>query len=104
MTANEFRQLALQNPHASELVHGGHPDFRIGGRVFASLGSPDENWGMVKLTPEEQAAFIAASPAMFRPCNGIWGQRGYTNVHLASVEKRVLISALAAATQNLKRP
>jgi hypothetical protein len=103
MTADDFRHLALQISGAIESVHGGHPDFRVGGRVFASLGAPDESWGMVKLTPEEQAAYIAASPAVFRPCNGAWGKRGYANVYLASAEKRILIAALAAAARDVQQ-
>ena len=59
MTADDFRRLALELPGASEMSHMGHPDFRLGGKIFATLGYPDASWGMVKLTPEQQAAWIA---------------------------------------------
>jgi len=77
-----------------------HPDFRIVGKVFATLGYPDENWGMVKLTPEQQHAFIKSNGA-FRPCNGVWGQRGATNIHLASAKKSQMKNALDAAIGNV---
>lgn len=109
MTAEEFRAMALGIPQACESAHVGHPDFRVGGKVFASLGAPDENWGMVKLTPEEQRVFIAKSPGVFTPCNGAWGRRGYTNVRLVSATETVLRPALEAAAKNVvarvkKRP
>jgi hypothetical protein len=97
MTADAFRTLALALPEAVESAHGGHPDFRVNGRVFASLGAPDDNWGMVALTPEEQSAFLAAAPKAFRPSAGAWGRRGYTGVHLASVETKTAQLALSQA-------
>ena len=57
MTADKFRSLALSLPEVCESAHLGHPDFRVGGKIFATLG-PDEVWGMVKLNPDEQASFI----------------------------------------------
>src|SRR5687767_10260067 len=93
--------MALGIPHACESAHVGHPDFRVGGKIFASLGAPDENWGMVKLTPEEQRTFMAKAPSVFTPCNGAWGRRGYTNVRLASATKTVLRPALEAAAKNV---
>ena len=77
-----------------------HPDFRVEGRIFATLGYPDDSWGMVKLTAEQQRAFMKTGPCVFRPCKGVWGQRGATNVHLASVKKSLLKSALRAAIDN----
>jgi hypothetical protein len=67
-----------------------HPDFRVQGKIFATLGYPGDEWGMVKLTPEQQYLFIRKSPGAFRPCNGIWGRRGATNVHLPSVQNKTL--------------
>jgi hypothetical protein len=101
MTADEFRQLALSVPGAMEAAHMSHPDFRIKGKIFATLSYPDDNWGMVKLTPEQQRSFIAQAPKVFRPCKGVWGQRGATNVHLASVGKALLHAALQAAGSNI---
>jgi hypothetical protein len=104
MTIEEFRQLALAIPQAVESAHMNHPDFRLGGKIFASLGKPDEDWGMVKLTPEEQRTFIKTSPKAFQPCSGAWGESGYTNVHLPSVKADTLRSALSAATKNVTLP
>lgn len=104
MTAEVFRKLSLSLPDAEESAHGNHPDFRAGGRVFASLGYPDDAHGMVKLTPEQQAAFIEKTPSAFFPCRGAWGLRGATCVHLASVTKPALLPALEAAYQNVCQP
>lgn len=100
MTSNEFRKMALGFPGTVESAHMSHPDFRVEGRIFASLGYPDESWGMVGLTAELQCAFIRRGKGAFRPCNGVWGERGATNVHLASVTKSLLKSALDAAIRN----
>ncbi len=101
MSIDEFRETALAIPTAIEQSHMNHPDFRIAGKIFASLGAPDENWGMVKLTPEEQRAFIKKAPEAFKPCNGAWGRQGCTNVCLASVTADVLHAALASAAKNV---
>ena len=101
MTADEFRQIAIGLPGAVESQHMNHPDFRVGGKIFASLGAPDEEWGMVKLTPEEQANHIEKAPAVFSPCNGAWGRQGCTNVDLASAKKTMLREALKAAATNV---
>ncbi len=102
MTANEFRKLALEFPGTVESSHMNHPDFRVEGKIFASLGYPDDGWGMVKLTPEQQRTFVKEGAGAFRPCNGVWGERGATNVQLASVKKTLLQSALRAAIGNMR--
>ena len=89
--------MALELPGTVESAHMNHPDFRVGGRIFASLSYPDDTWGMVNLTPEQQRAFMKQGAGAFRPCNGAWGERGATNVHLESVKKTLLKSALRAA-------
>jgi hypothetical protein len=99
-TAAVFRRLALALPGAIEGVHGGHPDFRIVNKVFASLGVPDAAWGMVKLTPEQQEMLMGAEPDVFTPAPGAWGRRGYTRVHLAAADQATLKSALAMAWRN----
>ena len=107
VTANKFRSLALEIPGAIELSHMNHPDFRIGGKVFASLGYPDDDHGMVKLTPEQQQTFVMESPSVFTPCAGAWGKQGSTSVHLASARVGVVRSALHLASKNAiakKRP
>jgi len=101
MTQNEFRKLALSCQGAIESEHMNHPDFRVAGKVFASLGYPDENWGMVKLNPKQQRSFIKKAPEAFKPCNGVWGERGATNVHLAFATRSVARAALDAAWKNI---
>jgi hypothetical protein len=106
VSARRFRQIALGLPGVVESSHGGHPDFRVGQKVFASLGYPDTAWGMVKLTPDEQQVLIEGAPKIFRPVAGGWGKRGCTSVHLASADAASLKSALTMAWTRLapKRP
>jgi hypothetical protein len=99
MTADEFRRLALTLPAASEAAHMGHPDFRVGGKIFATL-APDEASGMVKLTPDQQTACVREAPEVFQPVNGAWGCRGCTTVRLESATTSVVQLALAAAWRN----
>jgi hypothetical protein len=101
MTPNKFRRIALDLPEVTERDHMGHPDFRVAGRIFATLGYPDENWGMVKLTPEQQRSFVTTTPGTFRPCNGIWGERGATNVHLETAKVATVRAALDTAWRNV---
>jgi hypothetical protein len=101
MTADTFRKMALRSPGAIEAEHMNHPDFRVEGKIFATLGSPDNTWGMIKLTPEQQRSFLKKAAAMFKPCSGVWGERGATNVHLASAKKTMLQAALDAAWNNV---
>ena len=75
----------------------GHVDFRAGGKIFASLGSPDPRWGMVSLMPEQQEDFMTLAPAAFKPAAGAWGRQGSTLVLLEAVPEEVLEAALAAA-------
>ena len=96
-----FRRLALSFPDATENAHMGHPDFRVRGRIFASLGYPDPRWGMVKLTPEQQDAFADTESAAFTPVKGGWGRAGATSVRLDAVSARSLRPALATAWQNV---
>jgi hypothetical protein len=103
MTVPEFRKMALEIPAAVERSHMNHPDFRVGGKIFASLSVPDENWGMVKLTPEQQRAFIKNAPKVFKPCSGAWGRQGATNVHLAIADPSIVRAALDAAATNVAK-
>jgi hypothetical protein len=97
MTANDFRRLALSFPESEERSHMDHPDFRVAGKIFATLGYPEKGWAMVKLTPVEQEMLVKAQPTVFNPCNGAWGRRGCTNVRLKSARKPTLRRALEAA-------
>jgi hypothetical protein len=103
MTIDEFRKMALEIPAAIEGSHMRHPDFRVAGKIFASLGVPKEGWGMVKLTPEQQRAFIEKAPAVFKPCSGSWGRQGYTNVYLPSAKASIVCTALNAAAKNIAK-
>jgi YjbR len=101
MTPNQFRKIALSLPDSIESEHMAHPDFRVGGKIFASLGAPDADWGMVKLTPEQQQAFCKLDPDCFQPCNGAWGRQGCTSVRLRSATTAVVRSALKLAQENV---
>jgi hypothetical protein len=100
MTAERFRQLILDLPGASESAHMGHPDFRLEGRIFATLGYPDEKHGMVKLTPPQQRKFMKLAPGTFVPCGGVWGRRGATSVLLPAAKVGLLRAALDDAWRN----
>ena len=104
MTANKFRSLALEISGASEGSHMGHPDYRIDGKIFASLGYPDDEHGMVKLTPEQQRTFLKKAPGVFDSCAGAWGKRGAANVYLRSAPVGLLRAALNAASKNVTTP
>ena len=104
MTADDVRRLALALPGAIEQAHMGHPDFRVGGKVFASLGYPDSGWAMVRLEAEDQAVRIEAEPAIFRPANGAWGRQGATLVRLEAVDEAALAGALRAAWRRTAPP
>jgi hypothetical protein len=97
VTSNEFRKMALDLPEVVESSHIGHPDFRVGGRIFATLGFPDSSLGMVKLTPDEQELFVQIEPEGFQPVKGGWGRQGATNVLLKSAKKSTVREALLAA-------
>jgi hypothetical protein len=100
MTPDTFRRLALSLEGTIESSHTDHPDFRVGGKIFATLG-PGEAWGMVKLTLDQQAAFVQSHPAIFEAFPNAWGRRGATKVHLKPATKAVLTPALVAAYENL---
>ena len=99
MTQTDFRRIALSLPEAVEGSHMGHPDFRVKGKIFASLW-PDGQSGMVKLKPDQQSRFVQDNPAAFSPVKGGWGRRGATQVHLKGADKNLLRSALLTAWSN----
>ena len=98
MTTAEFRDIALSLPGAEERSHMRHPDFRVGGKIFATLG-PRGTWGMAKLTPAEQQEFLRIDTA-FKPASGAWGVRGATIISLADADESNVRAALAAAWRN----
>jgi hypothetical protein len=100
MTIAQFRRLALGLPEAVESAHMDHPDFRVGGKIFATLGYPEKGYCMVKLTPDQQVLFARAEPAMFVPAKGAWGKSGATCAELKSAKPKPLEAALIAAWRN----
>ena len=100
MTADDFRRLALDLPEASEESHMGHPDFRVRGKIFATLGFLDDMSGMVKLTPDQQAVFVRSEPKIFQLVKGGWGKRGATIVCLPNATETSVRQALVAAWRN----
>ena len=109
MTPRQFAKIATSFPGAEEAEHMGHPDFRVGGKIFATLNAADGDLGMVKLTPSQQAAFLETDAAIFRPCSGAWGKAGCTYLVLALVKPKTARTALELAYENIveaqtKRP
>lgn len=100
MTSDDFRRIVLGMKDATESAHMGHPDFRVNGRIFATLHA-DLQWGMVKLTPDQQEAFVRDHPRAFKPENGAWGRQGCTAVRLDAVDEEVLGEALTLARQGV---
>lgn len=97
MKADQFRAIALSLPETCEGAHMRHPDFRVGGKIFATLGYSGMQIGVVMLSPQEQAEFVRASPKAFAPVKGAWGQRGCTQVRLDAVDDATVRSALVTA-------
>src|ERR1700741_1819694 len=100
MTREQFRRLALSFPEAVESQHMDHPDFRVAGKIFATLSYPDEKWGMVKLSPEQQEECVRAEPDAFEPGKGGWGRRGATSVRLRAAKRPTMRRVFAAAWCN----
>ena len=99
MTPNDFRRTALAMNGAVEGSHMAHPDFRANGRIFATI-YPDNERGMVQLTPGEQQAFMRDHPGVFEPASGAWGRGGSTTVQLDRVDEETLGDAMTLAWQN----
>lgn len=97
MTAADFRRIALSLEGAEEGSHMGSPDFRVGGRIFATLASQKLGYGNLMLNPEQQAAFIEEQPELFLPVAGGWGRMGSTHIRLSKTSEDVLTGALRAA-------
>jgi hypothetical protein len=99
MTPNDFRRIALGLPGAEEGSHMGAADFRLGGRIFATLASQKEGYGNLMLTLEQQSAFVEELPEIFLPIKGGWGRMGATHIRLANANEHVLTGALRVAWQ-----
>ena len=97
MNASDFRRLALSLEGAEEGSHFGAADFRVGGRIFATLAAEKQGYGNLMLTPEQQAAFVAEAADIFLPVPGGWGRNGATHVILAAADEDLLLGALRTA-------
>jgi hypothetical protein len=97
MKASDFRRIALSLEGAEESSHMGAPDFRVGGRIFATLASQKQGYGNLMLTPEQQADFVGEAPEVFLPISGGWGRMGATHIRLAQASEEVLTGALQTA-------
>lgn len=100
MSPNQFRNLALRLPGVVEQSHMCHPDFRVGGKIFATL-FPDEAHGMVRLSVANQAEFVRTLPAIFQPVKGAWGRSGCTQVTLKGAKQAEVLPALVAAWRHI---
>lgn len=100
MKESDFRRIALSLPGAEEGSHMGAADFRVGGRIFATLASVAQGYGNLMLTPEQQAEFVAEQPQLFLPVSGGWGKSGATHLRLAEADEDQLAGALRAAWTN----
>src|SRR5277367_2733739 len=97
MTVNDFRRIALTFEGAEESSHMGSPDFRIGGRIFATLAAQSQGYGNLMITPAMQAEFVESEPEVFVAIPGGWGRNGATHVVLANANEDLLVGALRAA-------
>lgn len=97
MTTGDFRRIALSLEGAEEGSHMGAADFRVGGRIFATLASEAQGFGNLMLTPEQQADFVRELPEVFLPVRGGWGRMGATHIRLAKANQDVLAGALRTA-------
>ena len=97
MNSKDFRRIALSLEGAEEGSHMGHPDFRVGGRIFATLAAVDNGFGNLMLDPEQQRAFVEELPVVFLPIPGGWGRMGATHVRLSAANEDLLRGALQVA-------
>jgi len=103
MTPAQFRKLALSMPGAEELSHMDHPDFRAGGKIFAGL-TKGEKVATLKLTPEIQATILDDASGAFFAAAGAWGERGWTQVHLAKAPAPIMKSLVSEAWSLVTAP
>ena len=99
-TPSDFRRMALSLPQTGERKHMNHPDFRVAGKIFATLAYPNKQFAMVKLTPMQQEDFVKSYPAAFNPVSGAWGRKGCTSILLAKAAKTTIKAAILAAWRN----
>jgi len=97
MTPAEFRRIALSLSDVEEKAHMGHPDFRVAGKIFATLGYPDDRFGTIMVSPQDQELLVRDHPKAFIPAPGAWGRSGSTSVLLRLAPRRAVTIALEAA-------
>jgi hypothetical protein len=97
MTIEDFRRIALSFEGAEESSHMGSPDFRVGGRIFATLAAQKQGYGNLMLTPAQQADFVGELPKVFLPVHGGWGRMGATHIRLSEADEATLTGALRVA-------
>jgi hypothetical protein len=97
MNIHDFRRIALSLEGAEESSHMGSPDFRVGGRIFATLAAAKQGYGNIMITPEQQVAFVEELPEVFIPVKGGWGRNGATHVRLDLANEDLLTGALRTA-------
>jgi hypothetical protein len=97
MTPADFRRIALSLEGAEEGSHMGAADFRVDGRIFATLASESLGYGNLMLTVEHQTAFITDRPDLFLPIHGGWGRMGMTHIRLEPADEDTLTGALHTA-------
>jgi hypothetical protein len=100
VTVEAYRAIALAQPEAIESSHMNHPDFRVHGKIFATIPSVEKNEGMVKLTPDQQKQFVQEYPKVFSAVPGGWGMKGATLVTLAAAKKEIVNRAMRCAWRN----
>ncbi|MEP7041901.1 MAG: MmcQ/YjbR family DNA-binding protein [Dokdonella sp.] len=100
MTPDQFRRLALALPEAAESTHMGHPDFRVRGKIFATLGAGEAERGVLKFSLEQQEMFMRIAPATFLPVTGGWGRKGWTWLQLREAKPALTRDALTTAWRN----
>jgi hypothetical protein len=101
MTGDDFRRITLALEGAIEKAHMGHPDFRVNGRIFATLDAREE-WGVVMLTPAEQRELMRAAKKVFVPAPGAWGRQGSTKIRLDEADEPTVRSAVLMAWERIK--
>jgi YjbR len=97
MDAEDFREMALSFDGAEEGSHMGAPDFRVGGRIFATLAMQDQGYGNLMLSPALQQELIAEAPDVFLPIPGGWGRMGCTHIRLADASEQQMLKGLQLA-------
>lgn len=100
MTADDFRALALSFPESAEGRHFETADFRVAGKIFATLRASDGR-AVLKLTPDQQRLFLETSPPLFQPVKGSWGEKGWTQVRLEQTDNEIVRHVMATAWRNV---